>query len=139
MAKNKPADFLTPFVKGGAEAREAGRLGGLQSGKSRRKKKAMREVLNDLLQLPLHEGELVEEITSIAQLTGKGFKPNITAEQAILLQQILKAMSGDTKAATFVRDTAGEKILKDASDNHTEFEDDGFLEAVKKSSQGVWE
>lgn len=103
----------------------------------------MREVLDELLELPLRKG-VIKELQSLADLAGPNGKinllngkVNVTVEQAVLLAQILQAINGNTKAATFLRDTAGQKILKDA-DEQTEYEDDGFTEAIKNSAKDVW-
>ena len=125
------------------EARRNGAAGGRASGESRRRKRAMREVLDDLLIMPLRKGAL-KEIESLADLAGPNGKinllngkVNVTVEQAMLLAQILQAINGNTKAATFLRDTAGQKILKDA-DEQAEYEDDGFTEAIKNSAKDIW-
>lgn len=110
---------------------------GKASGEARRKKKAMKEVLETLLELPLNDTTAPEELKSFLDF---GKNKNVTIEQAILMAQIVKAITkGDTKAAAFIRDTAGQKILKDAAENNTEYEDDGFTEAIKASAKGVWE
>lgn len=103
----------------------------------------MREVLDELLELPLRKG-VIKELRSLADLAGPNGKinllngkVNVTVEQAVLLAQILQAINGNTKAATFLRDTAGQKILKDA-DEQAEYEDDGFTEAIKNSAKDVW-
>lgn len=90
------------------EARELGRKGGIASGKARRKKKAMKDTLAELLTMPLEDRALenLEDIQSLATLNGK----NITVQEAILLAQITKAIEGDTKAAEYVRDTSGNKL-----------------------------
>lgn len=90
-----------------AEARSRGRKGGIASGKARKEKKAMKETLKALLALPLDQREVVdiEAIQDLTALDGG----NITVQEAIMLKQIQKAMDGDTKAAEYVRDTAGEK------------------------------
>lgn len=117
------------------KAAEAGRKGGKASGAAKRKKKAMREVLEAMLSLPMKGGK-VDKLKSFTDIQNA----NMTVEQAILAAQILKAVQkGDTRAATFIRDTAGQKILKDASDNNSQFEDDGFTEAIKASAKGVWD
>lgn len=125
------------------EARRNGAAGGRASGEARRRRKAMREVLDDLLSMPLRKGAL-KEIESLADLAGPNGKinllngkVNVTVEQAMLLAQILQAINGNTKAATFLRDTAGQKILKDA-DEQAEYEDDGFTEAIKNSAKDIW-
>ena len=91
-----------------AEARINGKKGGIASGKARRERKAMREMLENLLALPLDKGTEVkeEDIKDLAALEGK----NISVQGAILLAQIQKALAGDTKAAEYVRDTSGNKL-----------------------------
>ena len=125
------------------EARRNGAAGGRASGEARRRRKAMREVLDELLELPLRKG-VIKELQSLADLAGPNEKinllngkVNVTVEQAVLLAQILQAINGNTKAATFLRDTAGQKILKDA-DEQAEYEDDGFTDAIKRSAKDVW-
>ena len=81
--------------------------GGKRSGEVRREKKKMREQLITMLKLTLNNNEYfdITQANSIADLNGK----NITLQEAMLLQQVKKALKGDRKAAEFVRDTAGEK------------------------------
>jgi hypothetical protein len=88
------------------ERRELGRKGGIASGEAKRQKKAMRERLELLLELSMKAGKTadIENIKNFADLKGK----NITVEDALLIAQIQKALKGDTTAATFVRDTAGQ-------------------------------
>lgn len=94
---------LVPMSKRSkSEARAYGRAGGIASGEARRRKRDMQQTLNMLLDLPLKKGKL-QQIRNLSEVKGK----NITAEQAILLAQINKALKGDTRAATFVRDTVG--------------------------------
>lgn len=134
-ANLKPYEFTSDQSR--EKAAENGRKGGIASGVAKRKKKAMREVLEELLVLPLNDLDAPEKVKSFLDF---GKNKNVTIEQAVLMAQIVKAITkGDTKAAAFIRDTAGQKILRDAADNNTEYEDDGFTEAIKKSAKGVWE
>ena len=100
MARNEFAN-MTP-----EQRRENGRKGGIASGEAKRKKKAMRERLEILLDLPMKSGKGVdlEAIKNFAALKGK----NITVQDAMMIAQIQKALKGDTNAAAFVRDTAGQ-------------------------------
>lgn len=97
-------NLITPSTE---EARERGRKGGIASGKARREKKLMRETLDNLLSMPLKDGELadVDDIRSFAAIKGK----NISVQEAIMIAQVQKAMKGDTRAAEYVRDTIGQK------------------------------
>lgn len=102
MAGNK--DNLKTLTS--EEARRYGRMGGKASVKARRKKKAMKERLEILFDLPLEDKAEydIEDAKSMTALKGK----NITVQDLIILAQIKKAMKGDTTAAAFVRDTAGQ-------------------------------
>ena len=100
MARNE-FNYKTP-----EERRELGRKGGIASGEAKRAKKAMRERLEILLELPMKAGREadIETIKNFAALKGK----NITVQDAMMIAQIQKALKGDTTAAAFVRDTAGQ-------------------------------
>ena len=100
MAKNEFLN-MTPEQRS-----EYGRRGGIASGEAKRRKKAMRERLEIILELPLKSGKLtdIEAIKNFAALKGK----NITVQDAMMITQIQKALKGDTTAAAFVRDTAGQ-------------------------------
>ena len=89
------------------ELAACGRLGGVRSGETKRRKKAMKDSLDILLSMPLKSGKQcdVEAVKNFASLKGK----NITVEQAMLIAQIQKALKGDTQALTFLRDTSGQK------------------------------
>lgn len=106
------ANLKTPST---SEARERGSKGGVASGKSRREKKAMKDTLAELLSMPLKDGKAtdIETIKSLAKLKGK----NVTVQEAIMLAQIKKAMSGDTRAAEFVRDSSGNKMTESIAIN----------------------
>lgn len=98
--------------KSKSEARAISSRGGIKSGEVRRAKKAMRETLQELLNMPLGKGD-IDEITNLAEVKGK----NLTAEQAMCIAMIKEALKGDVKAATFVRDTSGNKLADDVSLN----------------------
>ncbi len=136
MGKRDGTKNLIPFnQRTEEEQKKIQSKGGKASGESRRKRKTMRETLLALLELPMKKGKM-DTLKAFEDLIEE---KNVTVEQQILLAQIKAAMDGDTRAATFLRDTAGEKILKDAADNATEFEDDGFTAAIKAASKGVWD
>lgn len=102
MANEK--NLKTPST---SEARSRGKKGGIASGKARREKKALKDTLEELLAMPIKDGELknIDQIKSIAGIKGK----NITMQEAIMLSMLNKAAKGDVKAAEYVRDTIGQK------------------------------
>lgn len=89
-----------------AEQRRIQKAGGIASGISRRRKRDMQQALNAILDMPLKKGKL-QQIRNLSEVKGK----NITAEQAMLLAMVNKALKGDVRAATWVRDTAGCKPI----------------------------
>lgn len=77
------------------EAREKGRNGGIKSGEARRRKKTMREWLEEIITRPCK--------------TSDG--ANMTHEECMLVSLVQKAEAGDTKAIEIIRDTLGEKPI----------------------------
>ena len=86
---------------------ENGRKGALKAIETKRKRKAMKETLDVLLDMPMKRGKVytAEEIKSFADLKGK----NITIDQAMMICLVQKALKGDLSAIAMVRDTIGEK------------------------------
>ena len=80
--------------------------GGVESGKTRRRKRAMKETLESLLSMPMKGGKYadIENIKNFADLKGK----NINVEEAMLISMIQKALHGNVPAFEAVRDTVGE-------------------------------
>ena len=81
--------------------------GGQNSAKVRKEKKLMQQRATSLLEMSLHKGKKadIENVGNLDDLINK----NISVSDAILLKQIAKALKGDTTAAAFLRDTAGQK------------------------------
>lgn len=91
------------------ERRESARKAGKASGEARRRKKAMKDLVVEMLSLDLTDefDTLLKEQAPIAL-----GKKKLTAEEAMIFGQMVKAMKGDTRAATFIRDTAGETPIE---------------------------
>lgn len=89
------------------ELSEAGRRGGIKAGEVRRRKRDMKEATKAVLSMALREGKLfeIEDVKGLESLKGK----NISTLDAIIISQVNKALRGDTRAAEWVRDTAGMK------------------------------
>ena len=83
-------------------AKEIGRLGGIKSGESRRKKSDLKKITQYLLNQKIEVNVL--EYLNLGYLNDK-----IKYDEAMIIAQIIKAIKGDTSAATFVRDTSGQK------------------------------
>lgn len=75
------------------EQRAICRKGGINSGKTRRRKKELKELLTIAL-------SLVDSETDMSNA------------EMLVASMINKAIAGDVKAATFVRDTAGQKPVE---------------------------
>lgn len=93
-------DKLTP-----EERRELGRKGGIASGESKRKKKARRETLELLLEMPLKKGKVadIENIKSFTDLKGK----NIDVDTALMVTLVQKALKGDLTALRLINEILG--------------------------------
>ena len=96
-------------------------LGKPGEGPGRRKGEA-RDILSAFLRMPAPESALEERALLLAQARGAP----LDLYEAVVLTQIAKAMKGDTSAAAFVRDSAGDKPTeKAAAVPETAFSGDG--------------
>lgn len=93
-------------VRTKSEARERGRNGGKASGAARRRKADFRKTLNMLLTAEIDS----EEWKPVLEALGV----ECTLESALLMAQIKEAMQGNTKAAYFVAQYAGQSGQTDA-------------------------
>lgn len=87
------------------EQREVARKGGIASGKVRRRKRAMKDIISTF-------GKEDAPETVVAKLIQLGMLEkgeSCTMDEALILAQYGKALSGNTRAAEFVRDTNGQK------------------------------
>ena len=91
---------------------EVRRKGQLAQAEKRHRKKALNDILDAILAMKCDTSALTDDyITETAQKLAAEKGESITRYEAIALSQIKRAIDGDTKAATFVRDSAGDKPL----------------------------
>lgn len=90
-------------IRSGREAVENGKKGGIASGKSRRRKKTMKEVGNVLLRMQVCDSKTRKSLE--AQGIAEDDMDNITA---LMASMIVRAQQGNVRAAEFIRDTIGE-------------------------------
>lgn len=100
LKNGEPFRFRT-----GEQQVETARKGGIASGEARRRKKAMRDTAEMLLdmQVPKAAKELKQKL-AIMGISEEDF----TYQTAVMVGVINQAMKGNTKAAAFLRDTVGE-------------------------------
>lgn len=96
MARND--DNLKPLTT--EKAREIGSKGGKASVEARRKKRDLRLALESLLESEVKKKDL------------KGKEKNMTVAEAMSLEQVRKALKGDSKAYEIVRDSSGQKPVE---------------------------
>lgn len=134
MANNE--DYLVPFNKlTEEEQRKIASKGGKASAKARREKKEMKEQISLLLSLPLKDKQ------AKAKLKKMGIDADNLDNQMVLIVKMFQTAIGNGKnqvsAATFLRDTVGEKPKDvfefDKSVDETINEVDDYLCKKKKS------
>lgn len=96
-------DNLIP-VRSEEEAREKGRKGGIASGEARRRKKTMREALEQLL----YHGKVPETTKNMMRAEGINDE-EMTHQMVITRSLIAKAESGDVQAYNAICQMIGEK------------------------------
>ena len=122
MASGKQTEELREIgnatrFQSGRKAAESGRKGGIASGKSKRKHKTMKEMLDYLL-----EKEVVNKATG----------EKVTSLEAMMSAIVRKAISGHVESCKFVRSTIGQDpITKIQEIDPVEIIDD-IGEAAKK-------
>lgn len=98
-------DNLVPFTeRTEKEQREIARLGGIKSGEVRKARKTAREILQEMLQRQLSDGQIDDILGTSKSLLGE----DKTAYAVINAKMIQVAAAGDTKAYNAVRDTVGD-------------------------------
>lgn len=107
----KQNENLKP-VRSENEAREKGRNGGRASGVARRKKKALREELEILLNMPLKDAGAIQNLKDM----GLPVRSGTTIQTAITAAIIQQAFKGNIKAYEVIRDT----IQSKAGDKETD-------------------
>lgn len=106
------------------EARERGRNGGKKSGEVRRRKADFRRTLNLLLTAEIDSPEWTPVLEALGLES--------TLESAMLAAQIKKAMNGNTKAAYFVAQYAGQS--SEPEENIRNREADTELKRARKQA-----
>lgn len=94
------------FARDTEAARAAGRKGGPRGNQTKHKRRLMRDAARDLLAM---DPALLPGVEALAEILAGAGASEKTMADALLLAQALKAARGDTEAARFVRDTAGER------------------------------
>lgn len=106
MDEKKPVnDYLANMSL--EDRKKYGRMGGIKSGETRRRKRKIKDTLEILMQLPLKKGEKVDA-EDIQCLEGVD-KLNLDAETAMGIAMLHNAVAGDVSAFLAIRDTLGEK------------------------------
>ena len=88
-------------------AGEYSKMGVAKRKENAERRRTAKEDLHTLLRLALNKGELVNsyDLKHLADAEGK----NISVQTAIDIAMVQRAIMGDVQAATWVRDTAGDK------------------------------
>ena len=102
---------LRPFdERSNSEARDFGQIGGINSGKARREKRAACEAAQLFLSVKLPKSKDTDAIRLALESAGIP-KCEQNLQLAILASQSLAAIRGDTQAARFIFDIAAESPM----------------------------
>lgn len=114
MAQKNPASLAnlrTTRDMSPEERRDFARKGQAALMEQRRRKRALRDVLDAILSKPADLADITEgrELAEMVQQTADDADVPLDQYDAIAIAQVVKARSGDTAAAAWVRDSAGDK------------------------------
>ena len=91
-----------------SEARENGKKGGIESGKSRRRKKALRLALKGLMDIPLRE--LAPDLRDGIMIAAKVTDEELTVAEVLIGSIVRTACNGNSQMAKLLLDTIGESM-----------------------------
>lgn len=112
MRKVANEENLKPFNKRSVnEAREMGKKGGKASGRARRKKKTMQDLMKATLALALKKDGKITDAEIEQSLPGLAGQ-NMSVMQALVLAQVKKGLEGDGNAFDRIMELVGEKVSK---------------------------
>lgn len=107
MVRHDGTPNLVPLNKRTkAEQKEITSKAGKASGVARRKKKSMQEALQMMLALPVQDQKAIDKIKATLGLDDS----DIDNQALMLTSMINQVLKGNVQAATFIRDTSGEKL-----------------------------
>ena len=107
------------------EATKNGSKGGKQSGKARRKKKQMKDMFEYLLGLDVTDDELKKKMSEMGI-----DDEQMTYNAMVCYSMIRAACAGSVKAATFIRDTTGQKPAEKEEKNTRERQVSSFMRRI---------
>lgn len=113
------------------EQREIAKKGGVASGKARRRKRAMKDIISTFGK----EEAPAKVVAKLIQLGMLEKGESCTMDEALILAQYGKALSGNTKAAEFVRDTNGQKPKEKVEINDLSKEKSKLDELLKQRKE----
>lgn len=90
------------------EQREIAKKGGIASGKARRKKKLLRQILDEIGESRLNTDE-AKDIAKALSIN----KRDVTYDVAVMFKAVNEALGGNIKAMEFIRDTRGQNNKND--------------------------
>ena len=114
MAQKNPASLANLYTTRDMtedERRDFARKGQAAQAEQRRRKRALRDVLDAILSKPADLADITEgrDLAEMVRQTAEDAAVPLDQYDAIAIAQVVKARGGDTAAAAWVRDSAGDK------------------------------
>jgi hypothetical protein len=113
--EHKGSENLLPFGADPERDHEIRSKGGKKAQELNKRKRALKDILDVMLALPATADILTDsDLTQTAEAAALAAGETLTAYDAVALAQIWRAAKGDTEAARWVRDSAGDKPVEKA-------------------------
>ena len=132
LKKGEPYRF-----QAGEKQAEIARKGGIASGEARRRKKAMRDTAKMMMDMTIPDS--LKQLKAKLKAMGVD-EEDITYQAAVMVGVINQAIKGNTRAASFLRDTMGENPSlmlreKELEQRNAEFEYRKQMDAEQRSKE----
>ena len=123
--------------RAGEKQVEIARKGGIASGEARRRKKAMRDTAKMMMDMTIPDN--LKQLKAKLKAMGVD-EEDITYQAAVMVGVINQAIKGNTRAASFLRDTMGENPSlmlreKELEQRNAEFEYRKQMDAEQRSKE----
>lgn len=121
MSSGRRENLIPVTERTKEEARELSRKGGINSGKTRRAQKSLKEMANYILSCPLNE----QGLDRLKKLGCEVDEKNPTMLTAMIMGQVQSAINGNTKSAEFITN-----LIDAKAEEHTNAQ--AFIDALNE-------
>ena len=105
MHKNNVQNLIPTNKRSEEEARELGRKGGIKSGETRRNKRILKDLAEEILNCGVKDDKLLRQLKQFGFNDVASKDGSLTVKQAMICGMAIQAIKGNPKAYLAIKDT----------------------------------